>query len=518
TLNLKKSLSVFLDFRERCIRNITQEELDKVEARIHILEGLIIASNDIDAVIDLIRASESRIAAHENLRKKYSLSDIQAKAVLDMTLARLARVEQNALVEELETKNAEKAKLMMILHDRPTLLALMREEFEVVNKRHADKRRTDIIAMDDILTSSERPILHRRNLMITSTGEGYLRAIDYDKFKTQGRGGRGVIGVPLGVNDQLFDMMVTSNMDDLLLITANGIIHLIPAFEIPEVKRRTAKGTTIKRFLPVEGSIIKVVNIEHDKFVEDKVLVTITKKGVIKRTTLDKYANIRRTGIKCLNLRDEDEVVDAYVTDGKSHIFIASKKGQAVVFDETKARAMGRVASGVRGMKLKAGDEVVSSFAIPNDQIDQTSILTITERGYGKRTFLTKYRFTNRGVGGVINMKIRSKNGDVVTSMPMPIKAGSSNISLVNSDGVLIKVRVKGIRNMGRSTMGVRVMRIVGDQKLLMATSIVDENEEILEQADVDPNDPIDDGEEEDLVVDIESKDLDEDVNQEANE
>ncbi|OLS21100.1 MAG: DNA gyrase subunit A [Candidatus Heimdallarchaeota archaeon LC_2] len=510
TLTLKKALAVFLDFRETTIRNITQEELDKVAARIHILEGLIIASDHIDAVIALIRASESRSAAHTNLKDKYALSDIQAKAVLDMTLARLARVEQTALVDELETKNADKARLMMILHDRPTLLELMRNEFEDIKKKHSDKRRTNLVEMDDVLTSSERPILHRRNLLITSTGEGYLRALDYTKFKTQGRGGRGVIGVPLGTDEKLFDMMIASNMDDLLLITHNGIIHLIPAYEIPEAKSRTNKGKTIKRFLPVEGSIVKVVNIEHDQFVKEKVLVTITKNGVIKRTTLDKYANIRRTGIKCLNLRGEDEVVDAFVTDGNSFIFIASKKGQAVVFDETKARAMGRVAGGVRGMRLRVGDEVVSSFAIPKDQLDQTSILTVTERGYGKRTILTKYRFTNRGVRGVINMKIREKNGDVVISMPMPIVAGSSNISLVNSDGVLIKVRVKGIRNMGRSTMGVRVMRIVGDQKLLMATSIVDENVEILEQAEIDLEDPIDDGEEDEFEVLEDSNDIEE--------
>ncbi len=512
TLTLKKSLSVFMDFRETTIKAITNEQLGKVKARIHILDGLIIASNDIDNVIALIRSSESRSKAQENLENKYVLSEIQAKAVLDMTLARLARVEQASLIDELEKKNVEKVELEMIINDRPTLLDLMKNEFlEVINK-HKDKRKTDIIEMDEILSSSERPILHQRNLLLTSQGNGYVRSIDYGKFKTQGRGGRGVIGIPLENEDKLYDIMITSNLDDLLLITASGIIHLIPAYMIDEVRSRTNKPKKITKYLPVEGSIVKIVNIEHDKFTEDKVLVTITKKGVIKRTTLEKYANIRKTGIKCLNLREEDEVVDAYVTDGNSFIFIASKKGQAVVFDETKARAMGRVASGVRGMKLKVGDEVVSSFAIPRDQVDQTSILTITERGYGKRTFLTKYRFTNRGVGGVINMKVRSKNGNVVTSMPMPINAGNSNISLVNSEGILIKVRVKGIRNMGRSTMGVRVMRITGDQRLLIATSIVDENVEILEQAEVDPDDPIDENEEDTTLRNdkIQNEDLEE--------
>ncbi|MHA2033637.1 MAG: DNA gyrase C-terminal beta-propeller domain-containing protein, partial [Candidatus Kariarchaeaceae archaeon] len=356
-LNLKQSLCVFLDFREITIRKIAQEELEKVLARLHILEGLIIASNHIDDVIALIRASESRKHAHDNLKKTYKLSDLQAKAVLDMTLARLARVEQADLVIEAEEKKARRDELNKIIGHRPTLLKLMRQEFQDLLERYKDGRRTSTLEVDDIHISTERPILHQRNILTTSTSDGFVRSIDYGKFKTQGRGGKGVAGVPLSDEERLHDMVVVSNLDDLLLINNSGIIYKVPAYDIPEVKRRTAKGSRIMRVLPrFEGTIVKIVNIEHGRFTEDRVLVTVTKNGQIKRTTLDKYSNIRKTGIRCLNLREEDEVVDAFISDGSSFIFIASKNGSDCVFDENKARLMGRVANGVRGMKLRAGD------------------------------------------------------------------------------------------------------------------------------------------------------------------
>ncbi len=477
TLDLKQSLCVFLDFREKTVRAIAQEELEKILARLHILEGLIIASNNINDVIQLIRSSESRKHAHDNLKKTFELSDLQAKAVLDMTLARLAKVEQADLVNETKEKKLRRDELTKIIQDRPTLLKLMRDEFLELKEKYKDQRKTSILEIDDVLEPTERPILHERTILATSTSLGFVRTIDYSKFKVQGRGGKGVAGVPLSADEILHDMVTVSNLDDLLLINNFGIIYKIPAFEISEVKNRTAKGARIVRFLPVEGSIIKIVNIKHDEYISSKILVTVTKNGIIKRTSMDKYTHIRRNGIKCLNLREGDEVVDAFVSDKPSLIFIASRNGSACVFDEDKARLLGRVSQGMRGMKLRPGDEVVTAFAVPKDQINDTSILTVTRLGYGKRTLLSKYRVTNRGVLGVINMKVKPKNGKVVTSMPIPVEAGDSSISLINSVGTLIKVGLKGIRTMGRSTQGVRVMRMRGEQKLMMASSIIDEGD-----------------------------------------
>jgi DNA gyrase subunit A len=518
TLDLKQSLCVFLDFREVTVRAIAQEELEKVLARIHILDGLIIASNNIDDVIALIRASETRKVAHDNLKKTYEFSDLQAKAVLDMTLARLARVEQADLVDELKEREKRREELKEIIHNRPTLLNLMKEEFLAIMGQYKEERRTTILDVDDIIQSTERPILHQRNMLATSTSEGYVRTIDYSKFKTQGRGGKGVAGVPLKEDEKLHDMVVVSNLDDLLMINNLGVIYQLPTYELREVSNRTTKGTRVIRYLPVEGTIIKIVPVEYEKYLEERVFVTVTKNGVIKRTTLDKYSNIRRTGIKCLNLREDDEVVDAFITEGNSYIFIASKNGSACLFDEDKARLMGRVAQGVRGMKLRAGDEVVSAFSIPKDELPKTTILTVTEFGYGKRTELSKYRITNRGVMGVRNMKIVAKNGKVVTSMPMPIDAGDSNISLVNSVGTLIKVGMKGIRTMGRSTQGVRVMRMRGNQTLLMASSIIDEGEaepevemDAEEQAALESDiDEVDDTEVENAEDDQEDEEIEE--------
>ena len=477
-LNLKQALCVFLDFRETTIRRIATEELQKVLARLHILEGLITASDHIDEVIDLIRNSDSRSHAQEQLIKVYKLSEDQAKAVLAMTLGRLARMEMNQLETEREERKTRRDELMDIIENRDTLLDLMKEEFMDIIGRYGDDRRSEILEFDNIIQSSERPILHERTLLVTATHEGYIRTIDYSKFRTQGRGGRGVAGVPIQ-EDRLHDMLVVSNLDDLLLITTEGIVHQIPAFELPEVRSRTSKGSKIIRYQPVDAPVVKVVNVQYDKFDDDRYLVTVTKNGIVKRTQLSNYGNIRRTGIICLSLKEGDEVVDAFISEGNSLIFIASKLGQAALFDEEEnVRPTGRTAQGVIGMRVDDEDEVVSAFAVKKSEYETTSILTVTENGYGKRTPLKKYRITNRNVKGVINMKIVDKNGPVVTSMPVPIEAGDSNMSLINSDGILIKVPLKGIRNMGRSTQGVKVMKIEGDQKLVMATSVVDDGEE----------------------------------------
>jgi DNA gyrase subunit A len=480
TLNLKQALYIFLDFRETTVKNIAQEELLEVTARLHILEGLITAADHIDEVIEIIRNSDDRAAARDNLIARYGLSQEQANAILNMTLGRLARADINRFIDEKDEKEERRDYLWNIINDRTSLLNKLKEEFQEIIEKYSksDKRRSSVLEFDTILASGERPILHERSLLVTTTRNQFMRTIDYSKFKTQGRGGRGVAGVVIDDEDKLLDMVVVSNLDDLLLITTEGIVHQIPAYELPEVRSRTSKGNKIIRYLPVEAPIVKVVNVEYDGFDANKYLVTVTKGGIIKRSKLSEYKNIRRTGIIAAKLKEGDEVVDAFISDGKSILFIATKKGQAAVFEEKKVRAQGRATTGVIAMKVQHGDEVVTAFAVDKSQFNETSILTVTEQGFGKRTPLSEYRLTNRGVKGVRNMKIVSKNGPVVSSMPVPIEAADSNMSLINSDGTLIKVRIGGIRNMGRSTQGVKVMRMVGDQTLLKASSVIDEGEE----------------------------------------
>ncbi len=491
TLNLKQALAVFLDFREKTVRAIAQEELDKVLARLHILEGLIIASDHISDVISLIRNSDSRMKAQEGLMSTYGLSELQAKAVLDMTLGRLARMEQGSLRQEAKEKEIRRDELNRIIHERPVLLEHMKQEFyQILENNKKDARRTSIQEIDDINKPEGRPILHQRDLLITLTSHGYLRAIDATVFKVQGRGGKGVAGVPLEKDEKLLDMKIVSNLEDLLLITEDGRIFQIPAYDIPEVKNRTAKGQRYKRYINTDAKFISILNVEHDKFLPSKIFVNITKKGMIKRTRLSKYKFIRKNGIKCLNLKENDAVVSAFIYDDPfyeqpedidknkiaNYIVIVSKKGKAVVFHDYKARLTGRVSQGVIAMKLAEDDEVVSAFTIPADKIKDTSILTVTDNGKGKRSPVTKYRVTNRGTKGVINIKLR--NNFVISSMPVP-REGKATISLINSSGTLIKVNLKGIRNMGRNSQGVRIMRLKRNEKIIMASSVVDESTEL---------------------------------------
>ncbi len=506
-LNLKQSLSVFLDFREQTVKKIAEEELEKVLARLHILEGLLIATNNIDEVIKLIQSSASRAKAQEGLMKHYKLSELQAKAVLDMTLGRLARMETDAIQNEHDEKESRRIELDRIINHRPTLLALMKGEFEeILEKYKTDRRKTDFLEIDNIRKSGERPILHQRDLLVTSTSLGYVRTIEYGQFKLQGRGGKGVAGVPLDKNGEiLYDMQVISNLDDVLLLTEEGKVFQFPAYELPEVKNRTSKGTRIKRHMPdIDGNVVKIVNVPHKEFTEDKILVTVTRQGIIKRTTLDKYGNIRRTGIKALNLKEGDSVVDAFVSDNRSYIFMATKNGSAVLFEEELARLTGRVAQGVKGISLRAGDEVVKAFAITKEAFPHTSILTLTNKGKGKRTPVSKYRITRRGAKGVINIKLRGH--EVNTSIPVPTESTNDSISLINSKGIIIKVRVGSIRNMGRSTQGVRIMRLKGKETILLATAVDDADDaEVLEVEDQgSPEDVIDTEQSDEDVIDTE--------------
>ncbi len=476
-LNLKQALAVFLDFRDQIIKRRAEEELEKVLARLHVLEGLIIASNNIDAIIKMIRESESRRDAHDNLKKNYGLSDIQAKAVLDMTLARLAKVEQSELFNEAEDRRSRAEYLELVITNREERLKIMKEELEDVKNKYGDKRRTEILEFDEIGHKGERSLLHERSLLISSTSLGYVRTIDFDKFKVQGRGGVGVIGLPLSEGEKLLDLVIASNKDELLLITREGLVHKLPAFELIEVQKRTQKGRKLQSIIPVTSEVVKIVPVQHDGFTSDRILVTVTKKGIIKRTTLDKFGGIRKTGIKCLKFKSEDDkVADAFVTDGDSYIFIATKMGSAGLFEEKNASLTGRVAQGVIGLKLREGDEVISAFPISKEEFENISILTVTVKGYGKRTEATKYRVTNRGVFGVRNIKITKKNSYAVSALPVPISGDDTTISLLNSSGKLIKVSVDGIRIMGRSTQGVRVMRLPRGATLELASQIVDES------------------------------------------
>lgn len=483
-LNVAQALQVFLAHRERVVKKRTQYELNKVNNRLEIVSGLITASDHIDEIIKIIRSSESRSNAHDILKEKYGFTDRQAKAVLDMPLSRLPRLEQEQLRTEKVELLEKAAYLQKILREREALLAVLKEEFEEIKQKHEDRRRTEIQPFDDTITS-DRPLVHLHTVLLSITKKGYLRAIDYEKFKTQGRGGKGVKAIKLKDDDQIIDMVVTTNHHKVLLLTEEGIIHTLPVWQIKLSEKRSSMGTLVNRFLPIKAPIVKLIPVDEQSLEDpNKYILMVTKNGIINKTALSAFKKVRKTGIIGTGLMKGDRVVKALILEGKQDVFIASRKGQMIRFPCSDVRETGRTAIGVKGIRLDHGDEVVDAFSIPSDKIDEYAILVVTEKGFGKMTKATEYRKTHRGGKGVKTIKIVNKNGYVVAALPVKLPAKENDtISLVNSSAIIIRVPVKDIRmTTSRLTMGVRIMRLTRGEKVVLVSSSLGEAGEIYEE------------------------------------
>ncbi len=488
-LTLKGLLLAFLQHREVVVRKRTLYELGIIKLRLEIVEGLIIASDHIDEIIRMIRASDSRAHAHEQLKDGYALSDRQSKAVLDMPLARLAKLEQQELRKEAKELIIERDRLQGILDDRNKLIAVIREELLEVKKKHGDARRTNIQRHDEFSGKKLRPL--EKQVVLTVTHKNYVRSLAYSSFKTQGRGGKGVIGLRFKEADFLTDMLVTSNLSSLLLLTEEGKIHELNAYRIPTSARRTAMGMLVDRILPVESRVAKIVSVRPDLYErDDYYLVTLTQRGIIKKTKLNAYSQIRRSGIICVKLATGDRIADAFLAKDEDEFFVATKKGQMARFVTRSVRDTGRSTQGVIGVRLQKGDSVVCGFALPAFAVDNMSALVVTEKGYGKRSRLSLYRLTGRSVKGVRNIKITDKNGDVASVIAVPSEPHEDeSVSLINSNGTLIKVPVNAIREMGRSTQGVRMMRLSPDERVTCVSTVIDDSvSDVLMDMDAQPS------------------------------
>jgi DNA gyrase subunit A len=474
-LNLKRALTIFLEHREYVVRKTIQHNLNKALMRLNILEGLYIALKNIDAVISLIKKSENRADAQEKLMKKFKLNEAQAKAILAMQLARLARMEVEAVINEkneLEKKIEEYRDLLAKKYKR---MRLIKKELLEIKEKYGDERRTRIRYRVDIPVDADiYDMLHDRHLLITTTKQGYVRSIEIKNFRTQRRGGKGMTAVTFRENDSLYDMLVTLNKSTLLLITENGKVHSTPAFELPEAKRRNARGSPWKTVLPVDSSVVKIVPVDRDSFDKGLFLFFVTSKGVVKKTKLSAFSNVRKTGIIGIKIDEDDKVVDTFVTTGKDHIYLATKLGLTAHFHEKEVRFMGRATRGVTGMRFKKPkDEIIAGVPIPEKLLKQCSILTVTEMGYGKRTACTEYRFTHRGARGVIDIKTGERNGYVASMLVVPKKPTKENsISLINNKGISIRTRIESIREIGRNTMGVKIMNLGKDENIVYASLI----------------------------------------------
>jgi DNA gyrase subunit A len=468
-LNLKQCLVYYLDHQKVVIRRRTEFELRKAEARAHILDGLRIALDHLDEVINLIRSSQTTEIAKEGLMTRFSLSEKQAQAILDMRLQRLTGLEREKIEEEYQGLVKLIAELKAILADEEKVLEIIREELLEIKERFNDKRRTEIVA-GGIENIEDEDLIPRENIVITLTHNGYIKRLPVSTYRAQKRGGRGIQGMGTNEDDFVEHLITTSTHDTILFFTNKGKVYRSKGYEIPEYSR-TAKGIPIINLLGIEkGEWVNAI-IPVEEFVDDWYLFFTTKEGVSKRSPLTSFANIRNNGLIALNLREGDELISARLTDGSKEIIIGTKKGMIIRFPETDVRSMGRTATGVKGITLRNDDEVVGMEVLE----ENTDILIVTKNGYGKRTPASEYRVQGRGGKGIKTCNITDKNGDLVSTKAV---TGEEDLMLITTGGVLIRIPVDGISTMGRNTIGVKLINIKENENECVSTVAKVEKEE----------------------------------------
>jgi len=467
-LTLKQTIVHFINHRKDVITRRCQYELDKAQKRLHILEGLRIALENIDDVVKTIRASRSPEDAKASLIGKFELSEEQSQAILDMRLQKLTGLEREKIDEEYQALLKTIAWLKEVLADELKVLALIKEELAEIKERYGDERRTEIAEGEIDLDIED--LIEEQNMVVTITNEGYIKRLAVDTYRAQRRGGKGMIGTSTKEEDFVEDLFVASTHDYVLFFTDSGQVHWLKVYRIPEAGRY-ARGTAIVNLLQIDPESKITAAIRVSEFRDDQFLVAATKQGLVKKTELSQYSRPRRGGIIGINLREDDQLVSVCLTSGRDDLLIASRNGKAIRFKETDARPLGRASQGVRGIRLKQGDELVGMVVV--DQ--ESTLLTITENGYGKRTIFGKYPTQNRGGQGVIDIKTTDRNGPVVGIKS--VKPGD-DIMVVTSDGVVIRMESDGVSEIGRNTQGVRIMRLGDGNKVMSLAKIMKEDQE----------------------------------------
>jgi DNA gyrase subunit A len=472
-LNLKQCLVYYLDHQKVVIRRRTEFELRKAEARAHILDGLRIALDHLDAVISLIRASQTTDIAREGLMTTFQLSEKQAQAILDMRLQRLTGLEREKIEEEYQNLVKLIAELKEILANEEKVLEIIREELTEIKERFNDNRRTEIVT-GGLENIEDEDLIPVENIVISLTHNGYIKRLPVSTYRAQKRGGRGIQGMGTNEDDFVEHLVTTSTHDTILFFTNKGKVYRSKGYEIPEFSR-TAKGIPIINLLEVDkGEWVNAI-IPVSEFVDDWFLFFTTKEGISKRSPLTSFANIRNNGLIALNLREEDELISVRLTDGSKEIIIGTKNGLLIRFPETDVRSMGRTATGVKGINIDASDEVVGMEVLE----ENTEILIVTKNGYGKRTPAEEYRIQGRGGKGIKTCNITDKNGNLVA---MKAVTGEEDVMLITTGGVLIRMAVSDISTMGRNTQGVRLIRLNESEEEFVATVAMVEKEEEKEE------------------------------------
>ena len=463
-LSLRQILDAYIEHQKEVVTRRTQFDKEKAEARAHILEGLLIALDHIDEVIRIIRASETDEEAQAELMSKFKLSERQSQAILDMRLRRLTGLERDKIQSEYDDLIALIADLADILAKPERVAQIIKEELDEVKRKFGDKRRTELM-VGEVLTLEDEDLIEETDVLITLSNKGYIKRLDQDEFTAQKRGGRGVQGTGVKDDDFVRELVSTSTHDHLLFFTNKGRVYRLKGYEIPEYGR-TAKGLPVVNLLKLdEGeSIQTIINVESERS-DDAYLFFTTRAGIVKRTSVKDFANIRQNGLKAINLKDEDELINVLLTQEDTDIIIGTKLGYAVRFNQSSVRSMSRSATGVKGVNLREGDAVVGARVIT----DQDEVLIITEKGYGKRTVATEYPTKGRAGKGMKTANITDKNGHLAGLLTVK---GDEDLMVITDTGVMIRTNVANISQTGRSTMGVKVMRLDENAKIVTFTTV----------------------------------------------
>ena len=482
-LNLKQLISHFVDHRHEVVVRRTKYQLSKAEARAHILEGLIIASDHIDEVIKLIRASKNADEARESLIKRFELTEIQAKAIVEMRLRQLTGLEQDKLRLEYDEIVETIADLKDILSNEPRRYQIIKDELIVIRDKYGDERRSEIeyaggdMRIEDMIPDAK--------VVVTISNAGYLKRTNLDEYKVQNRGGRGQKGATTRNEDFLEHLFVGTNHQYMLFFTQKGKVFWMRVFEVPE-GGKNSKGRAIQNLIHIEQddkvkAFLVTRDLKDEDYVNSHYVIMATKKGQVKKTSLEQYSRPRTNGINAITIREDDELLEAKLTTGDSQVMLALKSGKVIRFEEAKTRPMGRTASGVRGITLADQyDEVVGMVAVNDFDSD---ILVVSEKGYGKRSKLEDYRMTNRGGKGVKTLNISEKTGNLVAIKNVD---DSNDLMIINKSGIAIRMAVEDLRVMGRATQGVKLINIKESDSIAAVAKVTYEEEDTTEEHDTE--------------------------------
>jgi len=468
-MNLKEQLLAFVDHRREVIIRRTVFELKKAKEKAHILEGLKTAVENIDEIVEIVKKSEGPAQAKASLMSKFTLSEIQSQAILDMRLQRLTGLERDKIIADYEAIMKEIARLEAILNSEELIKGIIKEEFEEILNNYGDKRRTDIVAKADEIQLED--LVKEEDVIVTITHKGYIKRMATDTYKTQKRGGTGVKGANSTDEDFFTNIFTANTHSTLFFFTSRGKVFSKKVYTIPE-GTRTNKGRNLANLIqiPAGEKIKEIICIPNEEDIEGKYLLFATERGIVKKTELSEYKNVKQSGLKAIKILDGDNLLNVRVTEGKHDVLLCSTSGKIIRFSEEDCRSMGRVSQGVKGISIDEDERIIGMEIID----DNVEILSVTENGYGKRTQASQYRKQSRGGKGILAMRLTEKNGEITAIKPVK---EDDDLMIITDKGQVIRTMISGISLMGRATQGVRIIRLKDGEKVVAVESIVEEDD-----------------------------------------